>query len=652
MALPSNSWLLSPRQAEYGNYSTITPAKELDLRDKSSVFCCMECNTRFNFVVKKHSCRTCGDVYCNTCCELQTVVKNSSSRNEDKRYQIRMCLSCISTYTQGDNAPYTLHIHTMLATQEKKWRNGPTLKVSEAAEVSAGQYDMEVVGNEENISPQMSSTRNSVNLVYKSPILEDDNNYQSSHSGDSGLMDTSSDGHDSPTVTVNDRGSNSSSNTKNYNNTQTPRLPPRRSLNSRSHPTLVSQFQDYTPPISFLQRLSPTPSHHTVPSIYGSNTGRQTIPSSSISPTNDSNSELPVNRQSLLKLYCKLNPDTSPTALGLCMTVTTPIVTNITPSNNDASSIDDSSMVCSPIESDTFTSNADIERVPTSICSDIEAEPVHEVCNVVNAQRTNMLESCKNNSFTSLHVEPAALVTPDIHKINIIRARFAIRKAIEQKRRNKNNALFLSGLSKLSNAAIQCKNVGYGFSSPERLKYSDSKVKMISPSKPLAKDVENMTDVIALVCIVLSFIMILVMLMTSSLNAAEEVLTTGVFDDAVVHIPLLSSKHDNYFSATTLEESLSSTRPPLQVKLLSVSTGMAKSTLGSYDEPIQSAISTYGETHVPISDKDTYTPSKYHPGVSTNTAPIVSPDVIMFLSFPLYIIKTVYNIIIWIIWLK
>jgi hypothetical protein len=184
------------------------------------------------------------------------------------------------------------------------------------------------------------------------------------------------------------------------------------------------------------------------------------------------------------------------------------------------------------------------------------------------------------------------------------------------------------------------------------LKYSDSKVKMISPSKPLAKDVENMTDVIALVCIVLSFIMILVMLMTSSLNAAEEVLTTGVFDDAVVHIPLLSSKHDNYFSATTLEESLSSTRPPLQVKLLSVSTGMAKSALKSYDEPIQSAISTYGETHVPISDKDTYTPSKYHPGVSTNTAPIASPDVIMFLSFPLYIIKTVYNIIIWIIWLK
>jgi len=84
--LEQNSWVDSPRTA-IKKALDITPCSVMV--DKDTVEACMECDSRFTaIVVKKHHCKTCGDVFCGNCCSYRTLIKNS---NKKKKFKTRMC---------------------------------------------------------------------------------------------------------------------------------------------------------------------------------------------------------------------------------------------------------------------------------------------------------------------------------------------------------------------------------------------------------------------------------------------------------------------------------------------------------------------------------------------------------------------------------
>ena len=66
--------------------------------DKSSRSQCVKCEVKFTTViVKKHHCRSCGEVVCGNCSTKRTVVTQTK---QDSKKQIRLCGTC---YDDSEN---------------------------------------------------------------------------------------------------------------------------------------------------------------------------------------------------------------------------------------------------------------------------------------------------------------------------------------------------------------------------------------------------------------------------------------------------------------------------------------------------------------------------------------------------------------------
>ena len=64
--------MLSPR-----GKANMTPSSQIMLADESSVTCCTGCSKKFNIIIKKHHCRSCGDVFCGQCSTKKTLMKGN-----------------------------------------------------------------------------------------------------------------------------------------------------------------------------------------------------------------------------------------------------------------------------------------------------------------------------------------------------------------------------------------------------------------------------------------------------------------------------------------------------------------------------------------------------------------------------------------------
>lgn len=95
---------LSPPVANYGSVedpeqqlsATLGDEQEQDINmapvwcDKKSVTCCAKCTTAFNLFKKKHHCRACGKVYCDTCTKNKIILKHI-----DTAAMQRVCDICL-----------------------------------------------------------------------------------------------------------------------------------------------------------------------------------------------------------------------------------------------------------------------------------------------------------------------------------------------------------------------------------------------------------------------------------------------------------------------------------------------------------------------------------------------------------------------------
>ena len=88
---------LYPRFATVGDYRAeprcVHPRQWT--RD-SEVANCACCDERFTFVVRKHHCRICGQIFCNACSTKRLVIQ----QKEAISYDIRACDSCFADYQQ------------------------------------------------------------------------------------------------------------------------------------------------------------------------------------------------------------------------------------------------------------------------------------------------------------------------------------------------------------------------------------------------------------------------------------------------------------------------------------------------------------------------------------------------------------------------
>ena len=58
----------------YGK-TTLTPGNQLVLIDQNTVTHCPGCDKKFNVIIKKHHCRSCGYVFCGQCSTKKTLLK-------------------------------------------------------------------------------------------------------------------------------------------------------------------------------------------------------------------------------------------------------------------------------------------------------------------------------------------------------------------------------------------------------------------------------------------------------------------------------------------------------------------------------------------------------------------------------------------------
>ena len=87
MPLADDSWLLSPSAP-----NVMTQPNSMDsckegayLIDKNYVQLCHHCQHRFTFVVRKHNCKVCGNVFCGNCSCMVHLIKRKSNYKNSKR---------------------------------------------------------------------------------------------------------------------------------------------------------------------------------------------------------------------------------------------------------------------------------------------------------------------------------------------------------------------------------------------------------------------------------------------------------------------------------------------------------------------------------------------------------------------------------------
>ena len=437
MKLEQNAWLDSPRTA-IKKAMDITPCSKLV--DKASVDACNECETRFTaIVVKKHHCKTCGDVYCGNCCSYRTIIKLS---NKKKKFKTRMCKKCVDKYSKGDDAKFIIHSEQIHKTQKKK---------SKAV-------------SDENTSPNSSGAKALFGSTWSTVLTPPP---PGAGTGTEAPMSKLSTG---------------------------PRNRLRDMTNCTTHSPLVAE----TVSVSLKPRAT---------AISGSSSG-------SGSKTHKEHASAPApaaqhkSQGSLLKLYMKMNPDASPTALGL-----TPLAADTAPSPalsthsllSEAEEEAEADLDLKLIEElskrsfeDLYDEDVEVELLSESSSLDMDTEQCDESALNVHVQLSGDMEAeascpCPDSPIIiTLAQEPqedvtdaatcacaevlvAEEVVPEpvepfepvepVSQATLFHdeAVAALRLVIT----NRRNRLFLSGLAKMAEAANQCKALGYGFEEEE-----------------------------------------------------------------------------------------------------------------------------------------------------------------------------------------
>jgi hypothetical protein len=85
ICLSDDSWVQSPQQVavEWVNDELVSN--------------CRGCDKGFSMIIRKHHCRSCGNVFCGTCTSFRIMLKGYNDRQ-------RVCLHCISSFV-GDSGP-------------------------------------------------------------------------------------------------------------------------------------------------------------------------------------------------------------------------------------------------------------------------------------------------------------------------------------------------------------------------------------------------------------------------------------------------------------------------------------------------------------------------------------------------------------------
>ena len=65
---------------------------------------CSECGTKFNLLVRRHHCRICGRIFCNSCCSLTIPGINL---RPDLQGNLRVCKECFGIFREFQNSKRT-----------------------------------------------------------------------------------------------------------------------------------------------------------------------------------------------------------------------------------------------------------------------------------------------------------------------------------------------------------------------------------------------------------------------------------------------------------------------------------------------------------------------------------------------------------------
>ena len=99
--------------------------------DKGSRANCVKCDIKFtSIIVKKHHCRSCGEVVCGNCSAKRTVLKS----NEDTKKQVRLCDTCSE---DTENCRFTVVSENTLADSSKLAQSFNTGKSNLAADFNS-----------------------------------------------------------------------------------------------------------------------------------------------------------------------------------------------------------------------------------------------------------------------------------------------------------------------------------------------------------------------------------------------------------------------------------------------------------------------------------------------------------------------------------
>eukprot|EP00937_MAST-01D_sp_MAST-1D-sp2_P001402 g1402.t1 len=79
--------------------SVVTARRRTWVND-ASVKVCPKCSISFDWLVRKHHCRKCGGVFCDSCSKKKVVLPGSGSTKP-----VRCCDDCYDTMTSGGGAP-------------------------------------------------------------------------------------------------------------------------------------------------------------------------------------------------------------------------------------------------------------------------------------------------------------------------------------------------------------------------------------------------------------------------------------------------------------------------------------------------------------------------------------------------------------------